>query len=258
MNISAAIRLSQQFRSLEGLVAGIGPPCWVANTTVAALLGFDGFTLKPPFHVVVKRGRNIARVGHIIHTAHVLDGVDTAEVAGLAATTATRALIDMARSLDAKRLTVAVDSAIRDGRTSEDALHHRIVALRTSGRYGLPKLLAVLEGSEIERGGHSWLEREYLRLVAASGLPKPLTQQVVGRRGTTLIRVDCRFPGTNVVVELLGYRFHRSTLQIDVDTRRMNEMLAIGLAPLQFTYAQVVGDPRYVVDETRGALGLRV
>ena len=225
---------------LRALIRTVGEPCWVAGPTAAALHGFDGFSLRPPFHLVIPRGRNVTRVGHIIHTTTVLPRIDRAVLDDLSVTSATRTLIDLAATESAQRLTAAVDSALRDGGTSDEFLHRRLVALRSKGRYGLPKLLAVIEGIEVTRGGHSWLERRFLELVAEAGLPLPLTQQVLGRRGTKLIRVDCRFPGTPVVVELLGYKFHRSTQQMRVDAERMNRLLLDDLYPLQFTYLDVV------------------
>ena len=70
------------------------------------------------------------------------------------------------------RLSACVDSAIRDGLTSEDFLHRRLVELRTKGRAGLGELLDVLAGIDPGQGGHSWLEREFLRRIAAAGLPR--------------------------------------------------------------------------------------
>ena len=127
---------------------------------------------------------------------------------------ATRTLVDLARFVSPEQLTAALDSALRDGRTSEDLLHRRIASLRSSGRYGIPQLLAVIEGCEASRGGHSWLERRFLELCAHAGLPKPLTQQVMSRAQDRLVHVDCRCAGTPVVVELLGYRWHRSAEQM--------------------------------------------
>lgn len=80
-------------------------------------------------------------------------------------------------------MTAALDGALRDGLVSEGFLHGRISALRGRGRYGVPALLEVIEGGEITRGAHSWLERETLRLIGAAGLPLPLAQQVLERRG---------------------------------------------------------------------------
>ena len=66
------------------------------------------------------------------------------------------------------------------------------------------------------------------------------------------MRVDCRYPGTNVVVELLGYRFHRSSAEMQRDVDRANALLLEGYAPYQFTYQQLAGTPKdaMVVVET--------
>ncbi len=116
------------------------------------------------------------------------------------------------------------------------------MTLRARGRGGIGKLLQVIEGVEAIRGGHSYLEREFLRLVAAAGLPRPLTQQVLAKRTDRLIRVDCRFPATTVVVELLGYRSHRSPLQLAVDAERVNALQRAGFLVLQHTYIQIMED----------------
>ncbi len=128
------------------------------------------------------------------------------------------------------------------------------MALRSKGRYGIPLLLDVIAGIDVTRGGHSWLEREYLRITAAAGLPRPETQQVLSRAGEKLIRVDFHYPGTNVVVEVLGYRFHRSPEQLTRDTERMSALLLDGYAPFQFTYQQVVSSAELVVDTVGAAL----
>ncbi len=172
-----------------------------------------------PFHVTVIRGRNIQRAHHCIHTTTELPPIDREEVAGLAVMAPTRTLLDVARFVSAATLTAALDGALRDGKTTEQLLHQRIVDLRSKGRYGIPKLIAVIEGSEASRGGHSWLERRYLDLCDGAGLPRPAVQQVLSRAGGHLVRVDCRFPGTKVVVELLGYRWHRTKDQIGARRR---------------------------------------
>jgi Transcriptional regulator, AbiEi antitoxin len=241
---------------LAGLVLDCGVDTFVSGPTAAALLGFDGFRLKAPYHVTVVRGRNVQRAHHHIHTTTELPLIDRATVHGLPVMSATRTLIDLARFVTSVELTAALDSALRDGLTAEEPLHRRIVALRSSGRYGIPKLLAVIEGAEVSRGGHSWLERRYLELCARAGLPCPVTQQVLSRARDHVVRVDCRFPGTRVVVELLGYRWHRTVDQLARDATRMNALVLDGFAPMQFTYQQVTAEPAWVVDQTREALGI--
>lgn len=252
---SGPLWLARQLQALAELIDSVDAPCWAYGTTAAALHGFDGFRLDPPFHIVIPRGRTAYRVGHVVHRARDVSRLDTTSVDGIPAVAATRTIIDLAASESLERLATAIDSALRDGLTSEDFLHGRIVELRRSGRVGLAQLVSVLEGNEVTRGGQSWLERRFLVLLNESGLPAPHTQQVVGRRGKRLIRVDCRFPGTNVVVELLGYRFHRSTMEMQNDAERMNRMILDGLDPLQFTYTDVAGTSTVMIDTIREALG---
>ncbi len=234
-----------------------GPAAWAAwasGPTAAALHGFDGFHLERPFHVTVLRGRNVHRVHHHVHTTIDLPALDRTTVAGVPATSATRTVVDLARHVGPKRLTIALDSALRDRLTTEDLLHRRIVELRASGRYGIPKLLAAIEGSEAMRGGHSWLERRFLELCAEAGLPRPVTQQQLGRAGGRLIRVDCRFPATPVVVELLGYRWHRTATQMARDTERVNRLQLDGHVVLQYGYDAVVNNGPDVLAEVTGVL----
>lgn len=194
------------------------------------------------------------RVGHRIHTTASLDLIDRAVVDGVPTLSGARALIDLARSATAGELTTALDSGLRDGKFNESLVHRRIVALRSRGRFGLQRLIEVIEGSEAIRGAHSWLEREYLRLISGAGLPKPDAQRVLGRAGGHLIRVDFRFPDTPVVVEVLGYRYHRSPAQLRRDAERMNELVGRGFRPYQFSYEQVVEHGPTVVEQTRRAL----
>jgi hypothetical protein len=253
-----AFRFAGAPRSLRSelvdLLLDVGEPVACARPTAAALLGFDEFELRRPFHLLVPRGRNVQRWNARIHRSEAFEVVDRTTVDRLPVTTAARTIIDLASILSTGRLATCIDSALRDGLLSEDQLHRRIVALRSQGRHGLPVLAEVLAGHEVTRGGHSWLEREYLRLIAGAGLPRPVTQQVLSRAGDRLARVDCHFPHTNVVVELLGYRFHRTRAQMEVDAKRANALVRDGFRPFQFTYGQVVNEQGYVISTTAGAI----
>ncbi len=246
--------VADRIRALHELVADVGPPVWIADVTAAALFSFDEYDLHPPSHLLVPRGRNISRIGHVVHTSLDIPLIDRTEIFGLPVTSPTRTIVDLARTQSVERLTLAVDSATRDRLTSDDFLHRRLVALSGRGRPGASRLLDALRGIEVTKGGHSWLERRFLELCHTARLPRPVTQHVTGRRGDRLIRVDCRFEGTPTIVELLGYAFHRTTAQMADDAERMNRMVLDGFRPLQFTYTQVVDAPRAVVDAVAEAL----
>ena len=196
------------------------------------------------------------RVDVIIHTSESIPLIDRGRIDGLPVLSATRAIIDLTRTESAQRLTAALDSALRDGLTSEEFMHGRIAALRGSGRYGIPRLLDVIDGAELSRGGHSWLERRFLELIGNAGLPRPLTQQVLTRTQNRTVRVDCRFEGVPLVVELLGYRWHRTKEQMARDADRMNALQRAGYSVMQFTYERIALDPSSVVADVVAAFAL--
>lgn len=236
------------------LIRDVEVPCWAYGATATGLQQMDGFMLAPPFDVVVERGHNVRRVGHSVHTTTYLPLIDRAMPFGIPSMSPTRALICLADDHDPQVVARALDGAIRDGQTTEDFLHRRIADLRRSGRRGIRGILEVIEGIEVTRGGQSWLETEFLRLVEGAGLPRPLTQQVLGRRGDRLIRVDFRFPDTDVVVEVLGYRYHRTPSQLIGDAERINRLQLEGFHVLQYTYHHVVSQGPAVVLEVADAL----
>ena len=112
------------------MLADVGGECWVCGPTAAALYGLDGLALRRPFHVLLPRTRNVRRAGVAVHTTMVMPPIDRESRGGLPITSPTRTLIDIAGHETPARLTAALDSALRDGLTSEDLLHRRIAALR--------------------------------------------------------------------------------------------------------------------------------
>lgn len=241
---------------LKALLLDIGGDVWASGPTAAALHGFDGFTLRAPFDLTTLRDRNVRRIGHRVHTTIQLNLIDRCTVDGLAAFSPARTVIDLARHCSVEELVVAIDSGLRDGGFNEDLLLRRVFAHAGKGRSGIVKLLDAMQTLEFGRGGHSWLEREFLRLLSEAGLPRPLTQQVLTRAEDRVVRVDFRFPGTNLVVEVLGFRYHRTTEQIARDTARMNALTSDGFRVYQYTYATVVDDSSSMLREVRRALGL--
>ena len=125
---------------------------------------------------------------------------------------------------------------------------------RCRGRNGVIALEAVL--AERARLGptESWLEREFLRVLDAAGLPLPVTQTVIRRNGRFAARVDFAYEPEMVIMEALGYAFHRSKAQMEADTRRANELQLLGYAVYQFTAEQIVCSPDSVSATARAAL----
>jgi len=69
-----------------------------------------------------------------------------------------------------------------------------------------------------------------------------------------IVRVDFRFPGTPLVVEVLGYKFHRTQDQMQRDAERMNQLTLAGYIVLQFTYLHVTEQPDWVIEQITDGL----
>jgi Protein of unknown function (DUF559) len=245
--------IARSMDQLEALLDSIGPPAAASGPTAAALLPFDGFGLAPPFHVLVAHARTIRRHGHFVHRTR-LTHIPTVRIDGIRCTAPSLTLVHLAATHTARQVTVALDGALRDRLTTETHLHETIVSMRAHGRQGPLQLLDLLRGAEVVRGGQSWLERRFLELAAEAGLPRPATQQTLAARGRHLVRVDCRFPDTPLVVELLGYRWHRSPADLARDAERTNTLALSGYLVLQFTYTQVTEQPAWVIAQVTEAL----
>lgn len=241
--------------TLTRLITDIGDPVFASGPTAAALHGFDGFALGAPFHLSLPRGRYVTRRGARIHT-HIgtLAPIDRSTTRGIPATSPVRTMIDLARIADLRHLTIALDSGLRDGRFTESSLLRRTEALRGSGRHGIAQLYAAIEGADVQRGGHSYLERMFLELISMSDLPQPTTQQVLTRTSNRCVRVDFRFPGTPVVVEVYGTRYHRTPAQIQRDTERSNALLLAGYLPFQYTFTDVMTQGDMIITQLREVL----
>jgi very-short-patch-repair endonuclease len=72
-----------------------------------------------------------------------------------------------------------------------------------------------------------------------------------------MVRVDCFFDHADVVVELLGYRWHRDKAQLTRDAERTNRLTLDGRRVLQFTYSMVATDPVQVLADLTEALTQR-
>ena len=121
-----------------------------------------------------------------------------------------------------------------------------VLARRPNSR-GARKLRRILAGDEpitVSR-----LERRFVELVRAAGLPLPVTNKTAGGR-----RVDCRWPDARLTVELDGYRYHHSRHAWEADRRREREARARGDEFRRYTYGDVYEEPAAMLAELRGLL----
>lgn len=228
-------------------VDGCGLP---AGRTAARILGLDGFE-EGPCELLVDRAHRSVATPHVVRTTTVpIDSSDTIHVGKHRCVNARRLILDAGPfGFTRAELENAIDSAIRKRLVREAAL--RDAAAARSGRWarGNRALLDAL----VDTGGESWLERRFLALVRAAGLPRPMLQRVYRDGSRTVARVDVLFPG-GLVVEIEGHATRSSRQQRRHDEQRRTELTVRGQRFIVFTYSDVTERPDWVVVQLRRAL----
>jgi very-short-patch-repair endonuclease len=186
-----------------------------------------------PVHVVVPPRRRARHRGIQTHRGRRAGGTcDRIPV-----TSPTETLIDLAACLAANRWEAAVNEADsldlctpEDVRAAADATKRPGAA---TARRLLDRHTFTLTDSEVER--------LFLPIARAAGLPKPLTRVYVNGW-----RVDFYWPELKLVVEADGLRYHRTAARQTRDVLRDHAHTLAGFVRLRFTHWQIRFDPGYV------------
>jgi hypothetical protein len=164
---------------------------------------------------------------------------------GIPVTTIPLTLLDITPRMTAYDLGQAVHEAAVKHRATPSRIEP-LLARRPNAR-GVAALRRILRGDEpilLSR-----LEKEFVDLLRANGLPLPRTN-----RRTDGHYVDCRWPGYGLTVELDSYRFHNSRHSWEKDRRREREARSRGDDFARYTWGDVAETPDVVVREVRGLI----
>jgi very-short-patch-repair endonuclease len=171
-----------------------------------------------------------------------IDARDKTVRRGIPVTTVPRTLIDLSSLLPLPELARAFHEANVRYRTTPDQVESRLGRAK-----GAANLRRVLRGDT--HVTLSELERSFLRMLRREGLPLPETNRPAGSH-----RVDCRWPGQRLTVELDSYRYHGSRHAWERDRRREREAYARGDQFRRFTWGDVEQRPAPIVAELRELL----
>jgi very-short-patch-repair endonuclease len=230
-------------RSLRAGLLALGPDSCVSHEAAARLHRLDRCRGSRPEFTVL-RGRQGLTVDGVLHTTKVLAPLDVVTVDGFRVTSATRTIMDLAHQrVTRRRLSAAIDSAVRLGLTSPTVLVERLHDLRGPGRWGC----RLLDDLLVDAGGHTMLERDFLRLMRLGGLPRPRTQVIHRRDRRTFARVDFLFDSFGIVVEVSGRKGHSSPTERQIDAQRRNELQDAGRRVFEYTYEDLMRRPGHVI-----------
>lgn len=165
---------------------------------------------------------------------------------GIPVTTVPRTLIDLAPRLSTDRLArVCHEAGVLHKITP--AMVERLLRPNTPGG---SKLRAILLGDA--KVLLSKLETRFLERLEEAGRPLPETNRPAGGR-----RVDCRWPGRHLTVELDSYTYHASRRAWEQDRRREREAYARGDEFRRYTWGDVFEHPDHMMRELNLLLASR-
>lgn len=194
------------------------------------------------------RGR-IRRPGIRVHASAILRPTDATAVDGVPVTSPLRTIEDLAAAADPRALERVVARAERNGAVTPDDL--RALAERRRGRPGAARLLALVAREGGPAFLRSALEERFRDFLADTGLPAPLfNATVLGRE------VDYFWARERLIVELDGYRWHRSRPSHSRDRKRDGDFVAHGYRVLRLTWEQVVDEPKRTLVTLTRTLGV--
>ena len=237
--------LTREGRLMAGVLA-CGPKAFLSHlsaTTHWELLQ----TNRAVIDVVVVGSRNGPKVVRP-HRVSVLDPRDTTIRGGIPITTVPRTLLDLAAVANERQLRRAVNEAVRARWLHAAAIED--ILTRHKGRQGIKAFRAAT--AALNPGTHrtkSDLEDAFLTLCSKHRLPEPDSNAEVGG-----YEVDIHFLGTNLIVELDSYEYHRTPSEFDADRRKDAALKRKGYEVLRVSDAWLDSDPDGVAQTVKELL----
>jgi hypothetical protein len=198
--------------------------------------------------VTAPRSRHGLR-GIVLHRVRRLDPRDRTVQEGIPVTTVSRALLDNAEVLRTRQLERMIEEAERLGVFNLTEVQD--VCERNPGRRGLSPLIACV-GATCAEPPHtkSDLELMFLDLCREADLPMPTMNTYVEG-----YEVDAHWPGTDLVIELDSWGFHRTRGSFERDHARDLKLKRARYTVLRLTWRQLTRERAEVTTTLRVLLG---
>lgn len=218
----------------------------VAGRSAAYIHGFPGFGPGRPVIMVVAGGNARSPLARVIRS-HRFDEVGRVRKRGFELTDEAETVLNLAPSLDAKRLEALVDHLLARKSCTAEQLHRVVKANR--GARGVAALRSIVEYRlpDAYQPPTSVLEGLLYPILDDPRLP-PYSRQVPVVYEEVDATVDALIDPWLLIVEGDGRRWHTRKADHDRDRLRDNEAVAHGYAVLRFTYELLRDSPEKVID----------
>jgi very-short-patch-repair endonuclease len=238
-------------------VLSSGPGAVLSHHSAAALWGLRGYSERA---VEVTVGRKSTSSKRFRRHHALLPTDETATEQGIPVTTVPRTILDLAASEPAE----TIESLLREAefRRLWDRLSLRDLVERYPGIRGAGKVRTALERLQSEPGGRrrSPLEERFAPFLRLHRLPQPRFNEWIALEDGRRFQVDCRWPGTRLIVELDGWEAHGTRSAFRGDRARDRRLRAAGYSVTRLTWSQLDDEPLEIARDLRGILvprGLR-
>jgi very-short-patch-repair endonuclease len=224
-----------------------GPWSAIGRRSAVAVHGLPG-SCGGMVDVTIPHEVKAGRPGIRYHRVALLPEEDVTVRHGLRVTTPARTLVDLAASTPPAELERLIEEIQVQRLATPDEILEAI--RRGAGRPGIRKLRAAADLSLDEPlFTRSEAERRLRRLVRSAALPTPRTN--VKRAGW---EVDAVWDRQRLVVEVDGYRYHRTRAKFERDRRKDAQLMLVGYRVLRITWRQLTREPETVIATIAAAL----
>jgi very-short-patch-repair endonuclease len=177
-----------------------------------------------------------------VRVATALHASDRTKRDRIPITSVPRTLLDLAAVADERVLRRAVNEADRRGKLNRGAIQDLLE--RTPRRQGTKALRAVIAAVDPQaRRSRSDLELAFLALCRRYGIDQPVMNAKVAG-----YEVDMHWPGTNLIVEIDSYEYHRTPAEFHNDRRRDADLTTKGYVVIRITDHWLATDPKGVAE----------
>jgi very-short-patch-repair endonuclease len=198
---------------------------------------------------VVGRHRR-SREGLRVHSIDALEPAELRRVGGLPITSPSLTLLDLGGDLREADLARALNEARVQGLVNDRELNATLRA--HPNRRGARALAALLRSEESEFAVESEAERVCLRLMLEHDLKPDASRAWIGR-----YRVDFLYEPERLVVEVDGYRYHRTKSRFVEDRRRRADLIGMGYEVFPITWSDLADQARATMRRLRAARNAR-
>jgi putative AbiEi antitoxin of type IV toxin-antitoxin system/uncharacterized protein DUF559 len=232
-------------------VLAVGPGSLLSYWSAGWLWGLISTRAKP-FHVTATGPRRLRdRAPVRVHRARNLVDEDRRLREGIPVTSVARTYLDLAAVAKARRL----PGLLKRGEELEILDYYAVLSCcersrRHRGAKPLTRALARYRPSP--RFTRSDVERRFLALVDAAGLPLPATNYIVGAH-----ELDAYWSAAGLAVELDTFETHGTRASFESDRERDAELAAVGITVVRVTERRLDEEPEGVIRQVAALLARR-